>query len=147
MNHSLAGGSDRLTLGIDVGTSGVRAAAVDGAGRVAAAARQTMPAPLRDGAAVTQDPELWWQATEAVLQALHPVAHRVAAVAVDGTSLTVNGAHGRRFDVVLVPYTRRETLLDAQPVGAPTQANASGKPVCGLPPVNALKRFIIATCQ
>lgn len=52
-------------------------------------------------------------------EALAPLIAPKGSIAVDGTSLTVNGARGRRFDVVLVPYTRKETLLDARPIGAP----------------------------
>lgn len=40
------------------------------------------------------------------------------SIAVDGTSLTVNHASGTRFDVVLVPFTRSHTLLDARGPGA-----------------------------
>jgi riboflavin synthase len=40
------------------------------------------------------------------------------SIAVDGVSLTVNGVEGARFDVVLVPYTRRETTFDERPAGS-----------------------------
>ena len=40
------------------------------------------------------------------------------SIAVDGTSLTVNLAAGRVFEVMLVPYTRRATLLDKRPIGS-----------------------------
>jgi riboflavin synthase len=39
------------------------------------------------------------------------------SVTVDGVSLTVNGAKGSQFDVVLVPITRRETCFDQKSVG------------------------------
>lgn len=41
------------------------------------------------------------------------------SVTVDGISLTINGAAGARFDVVLVPITRAQTRLDRKAVGAP----------------------------
>lgn len=41
------------------------------------------------------------------------------SITVDGVSLTINGARGTRFDVVLVPITRDKTRLDRKPVGAP----------------------------
>jgi riboflavin synthase len=39
------------------------------------------------------------------------------SVTIDGISLTVNGATGTTFDVVLVPITRAETRLDQKAVG------------------------------
>ncbi len=50
---------------------------------------------------------------------LAPFLAPKGSVAIDGVSLTVNGASGTRFDVVLIPVTRRETLLDAKEIGAP----------------------------
>jgi riboflavin synthase len=48
--------------------------------------------------------------------ALAPFLAPKGSIAVDGTSLTVNGASGMRFDVVLVPITQGKTLLlDKQP--------------------------------
>ncbi len=81
-----------LALGIDVGTSGVRAAAVDGDGRRAAFAAAPMPAALVEAnGSVTQDPAIWWDATRCALQALarQIQLERIAAIAVDGTSGTV----------------------------------------------------------
>lgn len=47
---------------------------------------------------------------------LSPFLAPKGSITVDGTSLTVNGASGTRFDVVLVPVTRAKTLLgDKQP--------------------------------
>lgn len=88
----------RLVLGIDVGTSGVRCVALDAALAVQARAEQALPPPRVQGARVTQDPALWWQAVEAVVVrtvAALPAAH-VAAMAVDGTSgtLLLADAHG-----------------------------------------------------
>lgn len=40
------------------------------------------------------------------------------SIAVDGTSLTVNGAAGNRFDVVLVPVSQGKTLFLDKPDGA-----------------------------
>jgi riboflavin synthase len=36
---------------------------------------------------------------------------RKGSICVDGVSLTVNGASGRRFDVNLVPHTLEMTIL------------------------------------
>lgn len=76
-----------LFLGIDVGTSGVRAAAIDEHGKKVAFASQRFAAlPFE-----RRDSRGWWAATEAALDALlagiEPGA--VAAIAVDGTSGTM----------------------------------------------------------
>src|SRR5207237_3137987 len=64
------GAMSDLVLGIDVGTSGVRVAAIDQAGHVAAFATSTMPAPLRDGPRITQDPALWARALDDAMASL-----------------------------------------------------------------------------
>lgn len=53
-----------------------------------------------------------------VPSALAPFLAPKGSITIDGTSLTVNGATGRRFDVMLVPFTRSETLLDSLPLHA-----------------------------
>ncbi|MDQ3031821.1 MAG: riboflavin synthase [Myxococcota bacterium] len=69
------------------------------------------------------------------------------SITVDGISLTINGAAGTRFDVVLVPITREHTRLDRKDVGAPVNlevdvlakyvARLLGHPgVDGAPPEN-----------
>jgi sugar (pentulose or hexulose) kinase len=80
-----------LVLGIDVGTSGVRVAAIDHAGYVAAFATSTMPAPLRDGTRITQDPALWARALDDAMAGLGSTVDlaRIGALAVDGTSGTL----------------------------------------------------------
>src|SRR5207302_9073526 len=59
-----------FALGIDVGTSGVRAAAVDETGLRVAFAAVKMTVPLDRGGLVTQDPAIWWEATRRVFQRL-----------------------------------------------------------------------------
>lgn len=80
-----------LYIGIDFGTSGCRAIAIDSAARVQAQAMVDLPSTPRDGLAHTQDPQLWWQALEQVLDTLLQRLDRtrVAALAVDGTSATL----------------------------------------------------------
>ena len=82
-----------LALGIDVGTSGVRAAAVDADGCRAAFAVATMPAPFDENGLVTQHPAIWWTATCRVLQNLAKQIDlkRIGSIAVDGTSGTILG--------------------------------------------------------
>ncbi len=64
-----------LVLGIDVGTSAVRVAAIDQAGRVAAFAASAMPAPLRDGTRITQDPAVWARGLDDAMARLAYVRH------------------------------------------------------------------------
>jgi sugar (pentulose or hexulose) kinase len=83
--------ADGYVAGIDVGTSGVRVAILDGSGAVAAFASEPMPAPAKNGPSVTQDPEIWWLAAETALtRALSGIdATRLKGLAVDGTSGTI----------------------------------------------------------
>ena len=80
-----------LFLGIDVGTSGVRLCAIDGDAAVVAEAQERMPAPERSGAAVQQNPQIWWEALLAALATLGRAVEmkRVRRIAVDGTSGTL----------------------------------------------------------
>lgn len=82
-----------FALGIDVGTSAVRVAAVDADGRRAAFAAATMPSPFNEKGLVTQHPAVWWKATRRALQSLarQMDLKRIGAIAVDGTSGTVLG--------------------------------------------------------
>jgi sugar (pentulose or hexulose) kinase len=80
-----------LALGIDVGTSGVRVAAIDQAGLVVGSAASAMPAPLRDGFRITQDPAVWGRALDEAMARLAAAVDlaRIGALAVDGTSGTL----------------------------------------------------------
>ncbi|TVQ91964.1 MAG: carbohydrate kinase [Chromatiaceae bacterium] len=86
--------ASRPVIGLDLGTSGCRALAVDATGHVIAAAAVDLPAPQRDGARVWQDPACWWQAVVAVLARLAAdlralVTAPPRALALDGTSATL----------------------------------------------------------
>lgn len=80
-----------LYVGLDLGTSGCRASAIDDAGGERAHARTELPPSIQEAAAVEQDPELWWAATLTCLRALlgEVPPETVRAIAVDGTSGTV----------------------------------------------------------
>ena len=75
-------------VGIDIGTSGCRAIAIDAGGRTLAESRAPLPG---DGPG-RRDPGLWWRTVRdellpALLSAIGD--HRLHAIAVDGTSATV----------------------------------------------------------
>lgn len=83
-------GSD-LYIGIDIGTSGCRAAAISNSGKVIATARASFPPSTVEGESVTQQPQDWWRALEQALADLVKQidTEKVTAIAVDGTSSTV----------------------------------------------------------
>jgi len=80
-----------LFLGIDFGTGGCRAAALDAGGELRVEAAVDLPPPRRGDGTSEQDPALWWTALTEVLRR---IAGRiepgdVRAIAVDGTSATL----------------------------------------------------------
>ena len=87
------GSADRLGdeayLGIDVGTSGVRAAVLDGSGRVLGRGAEPLHSDRRRGVRHEQDPDEWWAALcVAVRQALVCVGDAVGDI---GDSSAANG--------------------------------------------------------
>jgi sugar (pentulose or hexulose) kinase len=78
-------------IGIDFGTSGCRAVALDLAGKPVGEARFALPAPVRRGREIEQSPLLWAEALERLLDVLFSriSATAVRAIALDGTSGTV----------------------------------------------------------
>ncbi|WP_257170286.1 FGGY-family carbohydrate kinase [Bradyrhizobium sp. SRS-191] len=120
-----------LFVGIDVGTSGVRASALDSSGAIQGTAAVPLAAPVQNGNAVEQDPELWWQATVA---ALHQLGERVdlgavARIAVDGTSgtLLLIDAGGRPCSPGLM-YNDARAVEEARRIAAvaPPESGAHG---------------------
>src|SRR5690606_14794150 len=83
--------AEPLHVGLDIGTSCVRAIAIDRTGRILALATRTMPPPERhaDGG-ITQCPGLWRNAALAALREIARICPGdVRAIAVDGTSGTL----------------------------------------------------------
>ncbi|MCU7920737.1 MAG: FGGY-family carbohydrate kinase [Candidatus Thiodiazotropha sp. (ex Epidulcina cf. delphinae)] len=85
---------DRLNtfIGIDLGTSGCRAVAIDEAGNIKALASAPLPPPERSQAGHNQqDPEHWWQVVTELLRQIGEACEgcHFAAIAVDGTSSTL----------------------------------------------------------
>ncbi|MET9800973.1 FGGY family carbohydrate kinase [Streptomyces sp. NPDC006368] len=82
--------ADAVHLGLDLGTQSARAVAVDGTGRLLAAASRTVTG-HRDGPRHEQDPEQWWSALAGAcreaLTGIDPA--RVRGLAVDATSGTI----------------------------------------------------------
>lgn len=131
---------DGLFVGIDVGTSGCRAAVIDGAGRPAGQAAMPMPPPRRDGVEADQDPAVWWtaagQALGRLLADLDPAAIR--AIAVDGTSgtLLLTDEVGQPLGPGLM-YNDARAMAEAERIGklAPAASGAQG-------PTSALAKLL-----
>lgn len=91
---------DGRWLGLDVGTQGVRAVLVDGAGTVLASGAADLPAGRRSDGRHEQDPQDWWRAlctASTAVMANVPTGTRVDGLAVDSTSgtLVVQDRSGR----------------------------------------------------
>ncbi len=80
-----------LYIGIDLGTSGVRACAINTQKQLIHTSSTQLEPPIIHGQAITQDANLWWQATQKVLTDLlkHIDSQSVKAISVNGTSGTV----------------------------------------------------------
>lgn len=65
-----------MLLGIDIGTSGVKAVALDETGAVAAQGTAALSVQRPHPGWSEQDPEAWWRATTAAVQAIDPAVRR-----------------------------------------------------------------------
>ena len=125
--------SDELFLGIDLGTSGCRAIAVDVRGALAAEQRAALPGSRRGDGHSEQDPEAWWQAvSDVVLQLDARLRSRVRAISVDGTSssLLLCDAHGTPCSPALMYDDTRaqdeaELIADVAPPDSPARGAGS----------------------
>lgn len=83
--------STPLFLGIDIGTSGCRAIAIDEINTLIAQYSVSLPAPIQHGKTIEQDAEIWWQAVVQVLTRLFTNIDpgQINAIAIDATSATV----------------------------------------------------------
>lgn len=79
---------ERLHLGVDIGTQGVRALAVTVDGRVRARGECALPVP-DPGPRQEQRPEEWWQALVGAVRALGDARHDIVSMAVSCTSGSV----------------------------------------------------------
>lgn len=80
-----------FVIGLDLGTSGVRAIAVDATGQVLGLGSAALPPTVATGARREQDPADWWQGVQVALQQLGTQVNlrEARAIAVDGTSGTI----------------------------------------------------------
>lgn len=126
-------------LGIDVGTSGVRAILIDDEGQILASAQTTLPeSTLHDGM-LCQQPEQWWQAVLDCLQKITALfdCSGLQAIAIDGTSGTtlLTDDHNTPISPALMYNDVRpaelvkELCLHAPPGAACSQSSALTKAV------------------
>jgi D-ribulokinase len=126
-------------LGIDVGTSGVRAILINDEGHILASSQTTLPESTRHDGMLCQQPEQWWQG---VLDCLQKIMAQfdcsgLQAIAVDGTSGTtlLTDAHNNPISPALMYNDVRpaelvkELCLHAPPGPACSQSSALAKAV------------------
>lgn len=124
------------TIGIDVGTSGVRACALDADGEVRGETRHELPEPATGAEGAEQDPELWWRALTATLTELAEQLGdaSVTGLALDGTSgtLLLTDATGQPLGPAWL-YNDRRARAAATTIAAagPAESGAHG-PTSGL---------------
>ena len=119
---------DEVHLGVDVGTSGVRAVAIDGTTGVVAQASAPLPVPDAVEGGLRQDPGAWWSAVTTVIRAIGAAVsgRRIASLAVDGTSgtLLVTDARG-------TPLEPASMYNDASGAGLARRIRAVAPPESG----------------
>lgn len=95
-----------VTIGMDVGTSGCRAMAIDQGGHIVARAERSFPKAEGADGESEQDPMMWWNAARIVICALTSMLppQSCRALSVDGTSGTVllSNAFGEPLSVALL---------------------------------------------
>lgn len=103
-----------LYVGIDLGTSGCRATAINHDANILYTATTELPEATQDGNSRHQDPLLWWQAVERVLDELftHVDPQQVKRLAVDGTSgsVLITNAAGEPLQDALMYHDRRDAM-------------------------------------
>ena len=122
-----------LFLGLDLGTSGVRAMVIDASGAVQGSGKALMA----DFGENHRDPAVWWQATcQALAAALAQIDRsRLRAIAVDGTSgtlLAVDAAGRPLAEAVMYNDACTDWALLAQIADHAPQSSAAHGPSSGL---------------
>jgi sugar (pentulose or hexulose) kinase len=119
-----------LFLGIDLGTGGVRACAIDSDARIVGIATTALPAPRQDGDAIDQEPALWWDAMAETIGKLTVDRAAIRRISVDGTSgtLLLTDADGRPLTPGLM-YNDARAGVEAAKIGgiAPAESGAHGR--------------------
>jgi sugar (pentulose or hexulose) kinase len=119
-----------LFLGIDLGTGGVRACAIDTQARIVGIATTALPAPRQEGDAIDQAPELWWKAVVETIGKLDVARTAIQRISVDGTSgtLLLTDDDGTPLTPGLM-YNDARAGAEASRIGgiAPAESGAHGR--------------------
>lgn len=83
-----------LFLGIDLGTSGARAAVIDATGELFASASESLPPPDESTGRTSQEANLWWAAVSSVIEQVARLLPTVGASISDIAALSVDGTSG-----------------------------------------------------
>jgi sugar (pentulose or hexulose) kinase len=122
--------AEDLYLGIDLGTGGVRACAIDAEARIVGSATTALPSPRQDGDAIDQDPALWWGAVVETIGKLTVDRSAIRRISVDGTSgtLLLADAAGKPLTPGLM-YNDARAGAEATRIGgvAPSESGAHGR--------------------
>jgi len=120
-----------VALGLDVGTSGIRAALLSGSGALLGLWRRPLPAPIVQGDRIEQDPSIWAGELDALISAIGQeidLGH-LKAIAIDGTSGTLLAcdARGQPLGPALMYHDRRASAQAARlQAVAPAESGAHG---------------------
>ncbi|MEW8027626.1 MAG: FGGY-family carbohydrate kinase [Candidatus Thiodiazotropha sp.] len=124
-----------LYIGIDLGTSGCRAVAIDDAETIRISASRPLPSPETPQPHQSQqDPEIWWQTLVEVLTEIGRACddNTIAAIAVDGTSssLLLSDQQGKPLTPALMYNDSRSMeqlsfLKTIAPEGSPVLSASS----------------------
>ncbi len=123
--------SQALFIGIDLGTSGCRAIAINDDGHPVAQASTSMAAPIQDGNRTEQEATIWWQAVQKTMYDLltQIQVESVKSIAVDATSgtLLLTNAKGQPLTPALM-YNDGRSQVEALRIDkvAPRQSAAHG---------------------
>jgi sugar (pentulose or hexulose) kinase len=119
-----------LFLGIDLGTGGVRACAIDAQARIVGIATTALPSPRQDGDAIDQEPALWWDAVVETIGKLTVDKAAIRRISVDGTSgtLLLTDGDGKPLTPGLM-YNDARAGAEAAKIGglAPAESGAHGR--------------------
>jgi sugar (pentulose or hexulose) kinase len=122
--------AQELFLGLDLGTGGVRACAIDADAKIAGIATTALPSPRQDGDAIDQEPALWWDAVVETIGKLTVDRTAIQRISVDGTSgtLLLTDGDGRPLTPGLM-YNDARAGAEAARIGgiAPAESGAHGR--------------------
>ena len=115
-----------LLAGLDIGTSAVKGIAIDRDGRVAAIAEAAYPLSTPRPGWAEQDPQDWWVATQAVLDALRAKAGPPSAIGLSGQmhGLVALDAEGRVLRPAILWNDQRTACV------ATHQSSGSSSRIC-----------------